>query len=62
MLATNVGGIAWTVYNCFFSDYRNHEDEKNHEENDHILNNSTGLKSKITAFRVKMKSKWRNRK
>jgi len=22
MLGTNVGGIAWTIYNCFFSDHR----------------------------------------
>ena len=25
MLATNVGGIAWTIYNCFFAEHEEHE-------------------------------------
>ena len=27
MLATNVGGIAWTVYNCFFAEHDHHEEK-----------------------------------
>ena len=33
MLATNVGGIAWTIYNCFFSDHHDLE-EKTEEVSD----------------------------
>ena len=25
MLATNVGGIAWTIYNCFFAEHEEPE-------------------------------------
>jgi len=25
MLATNVGGIAWTIYNCFYADHEDHK-------------------------------------
>ena len=27
MLATNVGGIAWTIYNCFFCEHDDLEEE-----------------------------------
>jgi len=46
MLATNVGGIAWTIYNCFFSDYHEHE-VKTEEVSD--FTNPETLKSNITA-------------
>ena len=36
LLATNVGGIGWTIYHCFFSD---HGDE--HEENSKVEHSST---------------------
>jgi hypothetical protein len=32
MLATNVGGIAWTVYNCFFSDHDDLEESSGDEK------------------------------
>ena len=51
MLATNVGGIAWTIYNCFFSV---HEEEAIEEKVSTNLAQANILKSKITAFR----SKW----
>jgi len=28
MLATNIGGITWTIYNCFFSDHREVKQEE----------------------------------
>ena len=43
MLATNVGGIAWTVYNCFFAEHE--EPENASEETSNNVNNE----SKITA-------------
>ena len=45
MVATNVGGIAWTIYNCFFcehDDLEEHAAEKEVEE-------QLGLNSKATA-------------
>lgn len=29
MLATNIGGIAWTIYNCFFSDHHHSKIKEN---------------------------------
>ncbi len=42
MLATNVGGIAWTVYNCFFAE---HEEPENEEE----TSTNVSTEAKITA-------------
>ena len=52
MLATNVGGIAWTIYNCFFAEHE--ELEASSEEVSTDLGNAGSLKGKITAC----KSKW----
>ena len=56
MLATNVGGIAWTIYNCFFCDHEVHEKESSVEESNDFTNPET-LKSDITA-RVSLRKKW----
>ena len=51
MLATNVGGIAWTIYNCFYAE---HEDpEAVVEEVSTDFTKASTLKGKITAYKVK---------
>ena len=52
MLATNVGGIAWTIYNCFFAEHEDHEVVAEEVSSD--LGNASTLKGKITAY----KNKW----
>ena len=47
MLATNVGGIAWTIYNCFFAEHPEHEAVKEEVSTD--LGSASTLKGKITA-------------
>ena len=43
MLATNVGGIAWTVYNCFFAE---HEEPENESEGTSTnVNNTSTIES-----------------
>jgi len=59
MVATNVGGIAWTIYNCFFSDH--HEVEEKSSEVSSDFANPETLKQDFTA-RVSIRSKWRNRR
>ena len=49
MLATNIGGIAWTIYNCFFAEHEEPEAHAAEEVNDFSSANS--LKAKITARR-----------
>ena len=49
MLATNVGGIAWTIYNCFFAEHD--EPEAATEEVKTDFSNAKSLKGKITAKR-----------
>ena len=49
MLATNVGGIAWTIYNCFFAEHD--EPEVATEEVKTDFSNAKSLKGKITAKR-----------
>ena len=48
MLATNIGGIAWTIYNCFFAE---HEEPEAHTAEDTDFSNANSLKAKITAKR-----------
>ena len=52
MLATNVGGIAWTVYNCFFAEHEDPEAVAGEVSTD--FTKASTLKGKITAY----KSKW----
>ena len=47
MLATNVGGIAWTIYNCFFAEHPEHEAVSEEVSTD--LGSASTLKGKITA-------------
>ena len=47
MVATNVGGIAWTIYNCFFCEHEEPEEKSVESEND--FTNPETLKSDITA-------------
>jgi hypothetical protein len=54
MLATNVGGIAWTIYNCFFAEHEDHTAEAVGEEVSSDLGNVSTLKGKFTAY----KNKW----
>ena len=49
MLATNVGGIAWTIYNCFFAEHE--EPEAAAEEVKTDFSNAKTLKGKISAKR-----------
>ena len=49
MLATNLGGIAWTIYNCFFAEHDEPEAHTAEEETD--FSNANTLKAKITAKR-----------
>ena len=56
MLATNVGGIAWTVYNCFFAEHD--EPEAATEEDKKDFTNPNTLRGKITAKRDSMRKKW----
>jgi len=48
MLATNVGGIAWTIYNCFFAE---HEEPEAAAEEKSDFSNAKSLKGKISAKR-----------
>ena len=56
MLATNIGGIAWTIYNCFFAEHEEPEAHAAEEVNDFSSANS--LKAKITAKRNTLRKKW----
>ena len=56
MLATNVGGIAWTVYNCFFAEHD--EPEAATEEDKKDFTNPNTLRGKITAKRDSLRKKW----
>ena len=56
MLATNVGGIAWTVYNCFFAEHD--EPEAAAEEDKKDFTNPNTLRGKITAKRDSLRKKW----
>ena len=56
MLATNVGGIAWTVYNCFFAEHD--EPEAAAEEVKTDFSNPSTLKGKITAKVDTLRRKW----
>ncbi len=56
MLATNIGGIAWTIYNCFFAEHEEPEAHAAEEETD--FSNAHTLKAKITAKRDTLKRKW----
>ena len=56
MLATNVGGIAWTVYNCFFAEHE--EPEAAAEEVKTDFSKANSLKGKITATRDTLRKKW----
>ena len=47
MLATNVGGIAWTIYNCFFAEHPEHEAVSEEVSTD--LGSASTLKGNITA-------------
>ena len=47
MLAANVGGIAWTIYNCFFCEHPEHEAVSEEVSTD--LGSASTLKGKITA-------------
>ena len=47
MLAANVGGIAWTIYNCFFCEHPEHEAVSEKVSTD--LGSASTLKGKITA-------------
>ena len=38
MLATNVTGIAWTIYNCFFAEHDNHEEKVKEVSNENFSN------------------------
>ena len=49
MLATNVGGIAWTIYNCFFAEHEEPEAAAEVVKKD--FSNAESLKEKITAKR-----------
>ena len=51
MLATNVGGIAWTIYNCFFAEHDDHEAVKEEVSTD--FGKAGTLKGKITAYKTK---------
>ena len=48
MLATNVGGIAWTIYNCFFAEH-DHQIEEKVEEVSSDFSKPHTLENKITA-------------
>ena len=56
MLATNVGGIAWTVYNCFFAEHD--EPEAAAEDDKKDFTNPNTLRGKITAKRDSLRKKW----
>ena len=56
MLATNIGGIAWTIYNCFFAEHEEPEAHAAEEETD--FSNANTLKAKITAKRDTLRTKW----
>ena len=56
MLATNIGGIAWTIYNCFFAEHD--EPEAHAAEEDADFSTASTLKKKITAKRDHLKLKW----
>ena len=51
MLATNVGGIAWTIYNCFFAEHDDHEAVKEEVSTD--FGKAGTLKGKITAYKTR---------
>ena len=50
MLATNVGGIAWTIYNCFFAEHDDLEEEAvEHELNStEVATQSGNLTARLT--------------
>ena len=56
MLATNIGGIAWTIYNCFFAEHEEPEAHAAEEESD--FSTASTLKTKITAKRDTLRKKW----
>ena len=47
MLATNVAGIGWTIYNCFFAEHE--ELQEKTEEGSSDFTNPGTLNSDITA-------------
>ena len=51
MLATNVSGISWTIYNCFFAEHDELEAVSEEVSND--LGDASTLKGKITACKIK---------
>jgi len=58
MLATNVGGIAWTIYNCFFAEQEeDHESIAEEVSSDFSINKTNTLKNKFTAFKIKCRLK-----
>ena len=58
MLATNVGGIVWTIYNCFFTEHDDLEEEHvNNEMSSPDFSAPSSEASKMTA-RLTLKQKW----
>ena len=53
MLATNVGGIAWTIYNCFFTEHDDLEEHTVSQEEE--FSHESAEDGKLTAGSFKQR-------